>query len=271
MTQVTQGPDCAWGRQGPCFTSTELSCLWNALEDMVNGKGLGKRKTTPTWHDVKELLARVLDNCEIADGQWLHNEELYALMQSHCSELARIIRYFVLKPPRHMNPLSDTEMSILDLQMIADQFLNHFCMQVNFDTLASAEMELKDELTSISSVNPKLPWIRIMLIKEVHWVALYSEPSEKGENRTFEYFDSYGEMPEEYICNLLTKASPDKSIRRNTLRHQYDEYMCGVYCLFFVFNRLNGVSLKTFCTIPIDLQMIQQFRDQVQQPECKGL
>jgi len=170
-----------------------------------------------------------------------------------------------------MNPLSDTEMSILDLQLIADQFLSYFRVQVDFDTMSSAEMDLKQDLARIRLVDSKLPWVRIMLIKNVHWVALYSDPVKKGDSRSFEYFDSYGEMPEEYICNLLTQTSPDKPIKRNTLRHQYDEYMCGVYCLFFVFNRLNGVPLKTFCTTPIDLQMIQRFRDQVQQPECKGL
>ena len=270
MMHVTQEPNCTWGRHGPCFTTNELKCLWNAITDMMGIEDKVKSVSTPTWSDILNLLNQALNNCEIADGQWLHNEELYALMQSHCSELARIIRYFVLKPPRYMNPLSETELSILDLQMIADQFVDYFKIQVNFDTMASAEIELKEELAGLRSVEPWKPWARIMLIKDVHWVALYSEPINKGENRSFEYFDSYGESPEEYVCNQLTQASPDKPIKRNTLRHQYDEYMCGVYCLFFVFNRLNGVPLQTFCEMPIDLRMIQQFREQVQQPECNG-
>ena len=238
--------------------------------DMMHGKAEKKRIETPTWQDVKQLLSQALTTCEITDGQWLHNEELYALMQTHCSELARIIRYFVLKPPRHMNPLSDTEMSILDLQMIADQFLQHFNISVDFDTMASAEHELAQELEAVRLSNPSLPWARIMLIGDTHWVALYAAPIKQGDTRTFEYFDSYGESPEEYICNLLTKASPKRAMRRNTLRHQYDDYMCGVYCLFFVFNRLHGVPLETFCNVPIDLRMIQEFRGLVQQPECRG-
>lgn len=264
---------CSWGRKGPCFTTEELECLRQSLLALKHFSSEKQRKPLlsrpATWDDIVMLLQDVLSDCEIRDGVWLHGQPLNDMMNDLCSELAQIIRYFAVKPPRYMNPSSDNEMSILDVQMVLDQYLRHIDMPVDFDTVASMENDLEKELIAYVKSNQRTAWARILLLHDSHWVAIYVPPVDdvNSGNRRFEYFDSYGDAPEEFVCNMISKVTK-KRIQANTMRHQYDNYLCGVYCVFYIMNRIRGVKAETFSKHAIQLDTILEFRNTIQQRDC---
>lgn len=259
---------CSWGRTGPCFTTDELNCLWHALADLTSTHQVWTRHDPITWKDILVLLQEALSDCEIQDGRWLHSDAVSNKLCHYCPELALIIRYFVVKPPRYMNPLSDQEMSILDVQMVLDQYLRYIERPVDFDTVGSIERDLKDELASYLRCKVSVPWARILLLRQSHWVALYVAPASHAAGRQFEYFDSYGSPPDEFVCNQIAKVT-NRSIITNTMRHQYDDYLCGVYCVFYIMQRIEGLDANVFSKHPISLETIQTFRKQIQQDACK--
>ena len=81
-----------------------------------------------------------------------------------------------------------------------------------------------------------------------HWVACYSD-LKKG---TVYFFDSYGYNPEKRIRKLLRSiARYIKDVEKkhpvvnyNKVRHQYDNYDCGVYSINFIQRLLDGETFE---------------------------
>lgn len=88
-----------------------------------------------------------------------------------------------------------------------------------------------------------------------HWVCMYCEfPN------SIEYFDSYGKNndndgkpPKEiqtFINRLFKQVDKsgggenNKIIKYNTNRHQFANSECGVYCLNYIIERLNGRTFE---------------------------
>jgi len=73
-----------------------------------------------------------------------------------------------------------------------------------------------------------------------HWVAFYAD-----KNGTIEYFDSFGREP--YIDSFIDylKMHDTESVRFNARHLQNDDSMvCGIYCLYYLYYKARGVSLK---------------------------
>ena len=76
-----------------------------------------------------------------------------------------------------------------------------------------------------------------------HWVAMFAD-FKKGH---IVYFDSYGYKPNDEISILLKRLKlqnekrgvPTKIII-NTIRHQYENSECGMYCIYFITKMLEG-------------------------------
>jgi hypothetical protein len=83
-----------------------------------------------------------------------------------------------------------------------------------------------------------------------HWMALYAD----SKSRTVEFFNSSGNSPSpEYVRWLeKTKIQMESlgiqaSIKNNSaVRHQNSKSECGVYSLFYIYARLNGVPADFF-------------------------
>ncbi len=92
-----------------------------------------------------------------------------------------------------------------------------------------------------------------------HWVAMYSDINQKG----IYYFDSYGVEPPNEVVVLMKRIQTqakgmgiNMSIQHNTVRHQYKNSECGVYCLFFITELLDGKKFKQLVNSPmLDEQM----------------
>jgi len=87
----------------------------------------------------------------------------------------------------------------------------------------------------------------------IHWFAIYGDFSDPN-NVTLEYFNSSGTLPLKEVQNWLysTKAlleSHDlkvKVIIVSRIEHQKSDTECGVFSLWYIWSRLNGISYVYF-------------------------
>jgi hypothetical protein len=83
-----------------------------------------------------------------------------------------------------------------------------------------------------------------------HWVAMYCNINQTNKIGEINYWDSYGMKPNNEVVILMERIKEQgKSlnynfkIKINHIRHQYKNSECGVYCIYFLTNLLDG---KTF-------------------------
>lgn len=97
-----------------------------------------------------------------------------------------------------------------------------------------------------------------------HWTAMFIDSDRKG----IYYFDSYGYEPEKEILVLITKIKNQYNKLNikmkeeiNTVRHQYKNSECGVYCLHFLITMLTKKTrFRTFCKNIIEDDEIFKYR-----------
>lgn len=100
-----------------------------------------------------------------------------------------------------------------------------------------------------------------------HWVAVFCDIRPELEYPRITYFDSYAMTPEPEIKRLMRrwKAQWDEvgihskpmKLAYNKTRHQYKDSECGMYCLYFHYACLMGLSMAD--KIPDDV--INAFRN----------
>jgi catalase len=106
---------------------------------------------------------------------------------------------------------------------------------------------------------------------------------------TVEFFNSSGNSPDAEWVNWMvkTKAGIENLIEKGVLpkkdveilkvsniRHQKSKSECGLYALFYIWMRLNGVPPEYFATTPVPDQHMFEFRqhlfnDRKRQPSIK--
>jgi hypothetical protein len=105
-----------------------------------------------------------------------------------------------------------------------------------------------------------------------HWMALFADT--RGPVWTIEFFNSSGNAPApEWVSWMVkTKTAMEMIIERGGLnvsvelvkvtnyRHQQSRTECGLYSLFYIWARLNGVPHAHFMDTPIPDQFMFEFR-----------
>lgn len=105
----------------------------------------------------------------------------------------------------------------------------------------------------------------------LHWFSIYVDLVGKNDNKPcIYYFDSVkGDIPLE-IETLLQKIKdqfyeiyPDKemNVKFNDLQHQYGDTECGVYCIHFLTEMLNGKKFKAYVDSKLTDKQMEQFRN----------
>lgn len=96
-----------------------------------------------------------------------------------------------------------------------------------------------------------------------HWMALYIDTA-----GSVEFFNSSGNAPCAEIINWLTARCEEliaagidaKVVRVCRFRHQHSRTECGVYSLFYIYARLNGIPVEYFMNEPVPDQLMMEFR-----------
>lgn len=100
-----------------------------------------------------------------------------------------------------------------------------------------------------------------------HWIAVFCDIRPELEYPRMTYFDSYAFTPEPEIKTLMRRwktqwdatgvHSKGMKLTYNKTRHQYKDSECGMYCLYFHYACLMGLSMEE--KIPDDV--INAFRN----------
>jgi hypothetical protein len=95
-----------------------------------------------------------------------------------------------------------------------------------------------------------------------HWMALFMDARKSPIQ--LEFFNSSGGAPHAAWTNWLEKNEGEipgsKWIRVDEIRHQHSKTECGVYSLFYIFARLNGIPAEYFLKNPVPDQIMFEFR-----------
>lgn len=91
-----------------------------------------------------------------------------------------------------------------------------------------------------------------------HWVALF-----KPENGSLEVFDSYGRLLSEYN-KYFTDLYEMKPVENCSTLQSVNSSTCGLFCLYFLYHRINGVSFTTivdkfFCNKRLNDRLVIRF------------
>lgn len=91
-----------------------------------------------------------------------------------------------------------------------------------------------------------------------HWVASFLDIPKKQ----YYYFDSYGMRPPPQIYKFmqwLTIQEPELVLKMNATRFQRKESECGMFCIDFIVNMLEGKSFEEYChSTPSDSDMLKK-------------
>lgn len=104
--------------------------------------------------------------------------------------------------------------------------------------------------------------------KGEHWLAVFGDFRDP-KNCTIEYFDSAGKAPMPEVNSWMAKASvewgkkfecPVQPLAVSCMIYQNDSHSCGVYALYYIMSRLEGVPNKDFQKPSVNDEMMHQFR-----------
>jgi hypothetical protein len=150
-------------------------------------------------------------------------------------------------------------MNTIQLQSCLLKILKHKDFQIG--VLASDELTLVERKKFLIVVNSEPSFL-----PGQHWVAFLKI----GKN--LEFFDSFGKDVDFYgsYFKLFVKSHGGKVIYNNTQLQSNESFLCGQYCLFFLFCRNHNMKYKRIleCFSKWDLNandvMISQFYVRVQ-------
>lgn len=98
-----------------------------------------------------------------------------------------------------------------------------------------------------------------------HWNCIFVDI----DNREIDFYDSYAEKPLPEVARLMRRIRDDLQpllgdgemrIAHNHRRHQYDEYNCGMYSMFFLVKRLEGHSMSEIEKMKITTRKMQNLK-----------
>lgn len=99
-----------------------------------------------------------------------------------------------------------------------------------------------------------------------HWIAAFCDFRDHLKHPRMTYFDSYAQKPEKEVARLMQrwkeqlddlKKFPEPTVLSyNSLRHQYKDAQCGMYCIYFLHCCLFEVPMDE--QIPDDVVMMMR-------------
>lgn len=109
--------------------------------------------------------------------------------------------------------------------------------------------------------------------KGSHWVCMFMNL--KDDQRYIGFFDSYGGPPPKQIKVLISRLKAqvknclgiDLVFKINTVQHQHKNTECGVYCLYFIYQCLQGHSFENITRTIILDDAVNKFRDYFFRPQ----
>ena len=180
-------------------------------------------------------------------------------------------RYFKPVAPKTWASAPREWLSTIDIENVLKQYEQKYsdfmflgCVPLDFDYELSPGNCVVDELCKVDintffTANKRKIGVVFNLDKHnqsgSHWVAMLAnfDKNEIG------YFDSYGfPVPKEINTLMMRLKEQAQSnnikmkLKYNSVRHQYKNSECGIYCINFIVKLLEGRSFETHCRVKMD-------------------
>ena len=94
-----------------------------------------------------------------------------------------------------------------------------------------------------------------------HWVCIFIDNTSKS----IDYFDSLGKQPNKFIREFF-RFFNDYNVHYNTTVHQKNNSNCGVYCCFFIIERLKGKTMTDINATIIPDKIMTDYRTTLFRP-----
>lgn len=243
-----------------CFTFPEVKKLVTIYNSNLSNKIKVSGKTKSQLMDeLKKNLSCSLDDC-LLDKQFVKS----VINDGINTKLS------LFKPPKPDGKY--TWLSTVDINDIMKQYEQKF---PEFTFFGAVPIDFNNFISEFSNFNLK----RFSQNKKklgvvfnldpsnepgIHWVALFLDLNDN----TLCFFDSVGDKPVKEINNFIKKIiSQGKEMNKtikliiNNNEHQLKDSECGVYCLYFIINRLKGKSCNEINSKIIRDEQMNKYRD----------
>ncbi len=245
---------------GSCFNRDALIKIVNAWNNEHSNNVITFNKRTSNkqlWNKINEKMKKRKCNKEWC---WVQQDFIKSKYNIKDDK-----RFDVFRPlmPSKWNENPREWLNTLDIQDVMEQYEDKYKdfkfigpVPIDFDEKLSFGQCVVNELCNINA--PKLYKNGIRKIGIIfnldkhnqsgsHWIAMMCD-MDKSE---ISYWDSYGMTPPKEVSVLMKRLKEQsKSINKkmkiniNKVRHQYKNTECGVYCINFLVNLLEGKTFK---------------------------
>jgi hypothetical protein len=174
--------------------------------------------------------------------------------------------YFRPTKPQEWNSIPREWLSTININDVLKQYENKYN---DYMFIGSVPIDFDDELSPGNCVINELCKVNINTLLQnnkkrigivfnldkhnesgSHWVAMFCNFNKKE----ICYFDSYGQPAPQEINTLMIKLRDqakkrnlNMKLKYNTVRHQYKNSECGIYCINFIVKLLEGRKFETHC------------------------
>ena len=251
-----------------CYTTKALK----SLKDVWNKRHPGSKITEDNPKDIWEKLKYYMRHTCKKESCWLKHECLKKdIKKSLINDL------FAPSAPKEWKKNPREWLSTIDIHSVLNQWEKKYktfrflgASPIDYDKELSdgecvwndlCKFKLKDE------IKDGIKYIGVVFNLDKHnedgshWVAVFIDVNKKE----IYFFDSYGDRAPNRIYNFCKDVKEQAKmlgekykIKQCTKQHQYKNGECGMYCLYFIINLLNGGEFKMFNKVKIpDTKMFQ--------------
>lgn len=262
-----------------CFTKPSLIKIaksWNK-KNTNNKIKYHKKSVRNIW---EEINTRLKDKCY---GEWCWVQQDFVKSLSD----EEINNTFRPNNPKQWCNNKNEWLSTLDIENVMQQYQDkykHFNfigpVPIDFDEEYGMGNCIVDELCKIDIkklLRKKIFHVGIVFNLDKHnqsgshWVAMFVDLKKKG----IYYWDSYAESAPREV-NILAerlqkqgkKIKMNLHYKKNTVRHQYENSECGVYCMYFITKLLQGKSFEEIIHDKVDDKTMMMKRGYFYSPNC---
>lgn len=262
--------------QWTCFTLEELELMIAAWNKTLPGK------QNPI--DVTSIRNRISSNpekfkvalwsalrdvfypfCGDNETCWLDSIDLGKQLKHISPSAYKLLNYFTLKPKGTKDKngwLSTTEIDYVMQQyaVLHPDFKYIGCFPSDYYKLSPSKFPL--------DILEKYEKAAIVFNLDAshergsHWIAVFFDRDPKTGKRIVEYFDPTGRKPNKNLSNFLEHPyfwTADVVISKK--KHQRGNAECGIYCLFYILERINGRTMEQINNNRVSDEEMNKFRD----------
>lgn len=266
-------------QNGTCFDLDQLERIAKILDNSLpNNRPIGgKTKTKQELH--QKIKGKLQPYCQDDETCWIHLPFIRnKLKEKDIEDTFRPLK------PLEWNQNKFTWLNTDDIANVMSQYQDSHEDFIFFGPVpADCPIGWDCELTNANPIKlNQAGYQKIGIIFNLddhdepgsHWTAVYISCPD----HSIEYFDSYGENPEPSIQTFLEKwckswndVKVPMKIHVNQERFQYGNSECGMFSMYYIIQRLNGLSRIKVLTGGLNDTLMNQLRNVLYRPLPKPL